>query len=462
MSIQANTIAAIATPPGTGGLSVIRVSGPDAFAVCDRIFKSPRGKLLAEAKTHTLVYGHIVDPAGGQVLDEVLAAVLCAPHSFTTEDTVELSCHGGTVVTREVLAAVLHAGAVLAGPGEFTKRAFMGGRLDLSQAEAVMDVIAAKTPLALQTAAHQLDGALSAPIGAVRDSLLDLSAQLGVMADYPEEDLDETGIPALRDSLRDAYARLDTLQKSANAGRLLRDGIDTVIAGKPNVGKSSLLNALLGHDRAIVTDVAGTTRDVICESADVGGAALNIFDTAGIRAGGDEIERLGMERARQHIREAELVLVVVDAQRGLDAEDEEICRLAAGKRALVLVNKCDVAASCDLSPLADWLPGVHTVHISAKLGTGLDTLKSKISDMFALGELVHSDGAVLTNLRHREAVAGALDAVGRALDALDAGVPADLVGIDILAAISALGEVTGQSVSEEVVDRIFHRFCVGK
>lgn len=461
-ALENTTIAAVATPPGTGGLSVIRVSGADAFAVCDRVFRSPKNHKLADTPTHTLRYGHVINPDTGAVLDEVLAAVMRAPHTFTTEDTVEISCHGGAVVTREVLAAVLRAGALLAAPGEFTKRAFLGGRLDLTQAEAVIDVINAKTPLALQAAGQQLNGALGERLRALRDRLLDLAAGLNVLVDYPEEDMAEQTPEDIRRTLQEVADGLRKLSDTARTGKLLREGINTVIVGKPNVGKSSLLNALLREERAIVTDVAGTTRDVVCESVDIGGVALNLYDTAGIRESGDLVEQLGIDKSREYVQNADLVLLVTDAERGLDEEDIQIGRMLNGKQVIVVLNKTDRAPGASADGLCAVLPEAAVVRLSAKTGEGLDALCAAIVKLSGVGALTADNSGALVNLRHRQAVETARERVNAAQEALAAGLPVDMLSIDILDAVQALGEATGQSVSEEMVERIFHQFCVGK
>lgn len=451
-----DTIAAVATPHGTGGISVIRVSGSEAFTICDRIFKNPKGKTIAQAKSHTILYGHITD--GDKTIDEVLVSVMRAPHTFTGENTVEISCHGGITVTNAVLAAILTHGAVLASAGEFTKRAFLNGRMDLSQAEAVIDVINSTSSLALDAANHQLEGSISREIAALRDRLLDVMAQIDVAADYPEEEIDELGEQQLKDILKEVLTKVNSLLETSEQGTLIRDGINTVICGRPNVGKSSLLNALADTDRAIVTEIAGTTRDVIEERVTLSGVCLNIFDTAGIRDTDNPVESLGITKAEEYLKKADLVLMMLDASCGITDEDRKIAEKLDGKKAILIINKTDLSPNLDVSEFGDRFASVA---ISAKEGTGIDELSDTISKMFKLGEISANGDACITNLRHKQALSEASSHLNAAISAIGA-VPADLIAIDVTNAISAFGEITGQTVSEEIVDRIFSRFCLGK
>ncbi|MBQ3226862.1 MAG: tRNA uridine-5-carboxymethylaminomethyl(34) synthesis GTPase MnmE [Clostridia bacterium] len=450
------TIAAVATPHGVGGISVIRISGPEAFGICDKIFKSPKGKTLSQAKSHTILYGHI--ELGGKTIDEVLVSVLRAPHTFTGEDTVEINCHGGITVTNAVLGAVLASGAVLAGPGEFTKRAFLNGRLDLSQAEAVIDLINAPSSLALDTATHQLEGNISRKIANLRERLINIMAQIDVCADYPEEEIDALGEAQLSDELNDILKETDALLLSAERGTFIRDGINTVIIGQPNVGKSSLLNVLADKERAIVTDIAGTTRDVIEERVNLAGLTLNVFDTAGIRDTDNPVESLGINKAEEYLQKADLVLFLIDAARGVCNEDLKIAEKLAEKKAILVINKTDLEAHPALCGLDEHFPAVR---ISAKTGEGTEQLSAMISSMFSLGEITADDSVTITNLRHKQALFSAKEYLSAAISSVGL-VPFDLLGIDITNAISAFGEITGQTVSEEIVDRIFSRFCLGK
>lgn len=451
-----STIAAIATPHGTGGISVIRISGSDSVSVANRVFRAKNGVPLSNAKSHTIHYGLICD--GKDIIDEVLVSVMLAPNTFTREDTVEVNCHGGLTVTEAVLECILKNGAVLAAPGEFTKRAFLNGRMDLSQAEAVIDMINSPSSLALSAAVNQLGGALSDEINVLRDAVLEVLAKINANLDYPEEDVDEYEPQELLSDLSDVKQKLEKLLSTANSGRLIRDGIDTVICGKPNVGKSSVLNLLARESRAIVTEIAGTTRDVIEERVLLDGVLLNVFDTAGIRETDDKIESLGIDKSKEYISRAELVLFVVDAAAGVTKEDMAIYESVKDKNRIVLFNKSDLNCVQE----SDVFDYTDQVKISAKTGEGLHTLSAKIKEKFKLGEISSENRAVITNLRHKEALHGAIAALSQAIDGLNAHVPYDLVSIDITDCAASLGEITGKTVSEEVVDKIFARFCLGK
>ena len=451
-----STIAAIATPHGTGGISVIRISGDSSIEICDKVFVAKSGEALADAKTHTIHYGHIVK--GDKIIDEVLVSVMKAPNTFTREDVVEINCHGGLVVTEKVLLTVLSAGATLASAGEFTKRAFLNGRIDLSQAEAVIDIINSPSSLALSVAANQLSGTLSEDINSMRDSVLEILAQINVTIDYPEEDIDDLEKEVLIAKLKEAKNRIADLLETSHRGKLIRDGINTVICGKPNVGKSSILNLLARDARAIVTDIAGTTRDVIEERITIGNAVLNVYDTAGIRDTADTIESLGIDKSKECIKNAELVLFVADSVSGIGKEDKEIFESLDKKNVIVILNKSDIA-TMDTDTLFD---GYTVIKLSAKTGEGLDELSLAIETMFKLGKISAGDSNAITNLRHKEALSGALYSITSAICALRECVPYDIVSIDLTDCASRLGEITGKTVSDEIVDKIFARFCLGK
>ena len=450
------TIAAIATPMGTGGVSIIRVSGEDAVLIADRVFTAKSGKTLKDAKSHTLHYGFI-KTEDGKLLDEVLVSVMLAPNTFTRENVVEINCHGGMVVTESVLALLLKNGAHLAAPGEFTKRAFLNGRLDLSQAEAVIDMINSPSSLALSSAANQLGGALSLEINALRDTVLIALSKINANIDYPEEDIDEYETDELVFDLENVREQIANLLSTASRGRLIRDGINTVICGKPNVGKSSVLNLLARDSRAIVTDIAGTTRDVIEERITLNDIVLNVFDTAGIRETDDKIESLGIDKSKAYIEKAELVLFVVDGSKPLDKEDTELFELVKEKPVIVLLNKADLGKEN-----ADSFKEFDTVTLSAKTGEGLDTLSDFIEKKFKLGELSAENKNVITSLRHKEALSHAMTSLSKAYDALISGMPHDMVSIDLTDCAMHLGEITGKTVSEEIVEKIFAQFCLGK
>lgn len=451
-----DTIAAIATPHGTGGISVIRVSGDKSIEICDKIFRQKNNKLLKDAKSHTIHYGHIV--ADDEIIDEVLVSVMRAPNTFTCEDTVEINCHGGLIVTEKVLLLVTSNGATLASPGEFTKRAFLNGRIDLSQAEAVIDIINSPSSLALSVAANQLGGALSEDINSIRDKVLEILAQINVTIDYPEEDIDDVEKSALLNDLKNVQAKISELLKTSHRGKLIRDGINTVICGKPNVGKSSILNMLARENRAIVTEIAGTTRDIIEERITLGDVVLNVYDTAGIRKTKDVIESLGIDKSKEYIKNAELVLFVVDTKDGIDYEDREIFEGLNKKNVLVILNKSDVG-NIHSDSLFDEFPQIK---LSAKTGDGLEELTSTIIKMFNLGKITAKDNNAITNLRHKDALSSAYNSISSAIIALCDSVPYDIVSIDLTDCAAALGEITGKTVSEEIVDKIFAHFCLGK
>jgi len=451
-----STIAAIATPHGVGGISVIRISGIDSILICDKIFKAKSKKRLIDANSHTIHYGNIV--SGDEIVDEVLVSVMRAPNTFTREDTVEINCHGGLVVTQKVLLSVINAGAALAAPGEFTKRAFLNGRIDLSQAEAVIDVINSPSSLALSVAANQLGGSLSSDINDLRDKVLEILSQINVTIDYPEEDIDDVERENLVADLKSVKSKISELLETSHRGKLIRDGINTVICGKPNVGKSSILNLLARDSRAIVTDIAGTTRDVIEERITIGNIVLNVFDTAGIRDTEDTIESLGIDKSKECIKNAELVLFVVDSVSGISDEDKEVFKSLDGKNVIVIMNKSDIISTFD----TDMFSGYSVVKMSAKTGDGLDNLTSAIENMFNLGKITAGDNNAITNLRHKEALTQALNSINSAISALGDFVPYDIVSIDLTDCATHLGEITGKTVSDEIVDKIFSRFCLGK
>lgn len=442
------TIAAVCTPPGRGGIAVIRVSGNDAIGIVKSIF---RGDNLAEAASHTVHYGHILD-ADKTVIDEVLVTVMRAPKTYTREDVVEISTHGGIIASKRVMRALICAGAFNAEPGEFTKRAFLNGRIDLSQAESVIDIINASTVLAQKNALSQAEGGLSREINSVRSALISLSAAMQVAIDYPDEDLEDVTSEDIEKTLITQCERVEKLIATSENGRILREGIKTAIIGKPNVGKSSLLNRLAREERAIVTDIAGTTRDVIEEFVNLNGVPLRLMDTAGIRDTSDAVEKIGVERSRRAVSEAELVILVLDAERLNDDEDKSLLEMTKDCRRIIVVNKTDlVKVNID-----------NAVAVSAKTGNGMEKLAEKIFDMYKLGELNGQDGTVITNLRHLSALENCMKALRRALDSISSGMPQDIAALDIYEATDRLGEITGETVSEDIVAEIFHNFCVGK
>lgn len=454
------TIAAIATPPGTGGISIIRLSGPEALPIAARVFQPHKPKDLFSIPTHTLHYGWAADSQGRRI-DELLLSYMKGPHSYTGEDVVELSCHGSMPSVRAILREVLNQGAFLAGRGEFTKRAFLNGKLDLAQAEAVVDIITSKNETALHTAVNQLEGSLSQKINQIRDKLVRVMAYVEAETDFPEDDISGLSLREVTDSLAEAADELEKLLRTAGTGRILRDGIKTAIAGQPNVGKSSLLNALLGENRAIVTDIPGTTRDVIEEYLDLGELVLHLADTAGIRATGDAVEKIGVEIARKQMEEARLILFVADLTRFPTPEEKNLLSSLEGKTVVLVLNKTDCPEPGAQEAYQSLFSG-PTVLLSARTGDGTEALRETILSLFREDKLQSDGSCVLTSLRHIESVTRALAAARRALSAALSGVPADLLYIDLFEALESLGEITGMSVSEEVVDRIFSEFCVGK
>ena len=454
-----STIAAVSTPAGKGGISIIRISGKDAVPVADRVFTNEYGKTLSGAASHTITHGYAVR-SDGSVIDEVLVSVMKAPHTYTREDVVEINCHGGIISTREILAATLEAGAVLAEAGEFTKRAFLNGRMDLCEAEAVIDIINAKTNSAHNVSVHQLKGSLSESIGKIRESLLMLTAHLQVLIDFADEDLEPLSDEEYLNGLKNALSDIENLLKTSERGKIIRDGVKTAIVGKPNVGKSSLLNLLYGEERAIVTDIEGTTRDAIEESVSLGGVMLTLADTAGIRETTDQIEKIGVEKSKSIMDDADLVIFMTDAKRELDENDRYIMASLKKKNTIVLINKSEGESlfnKADLREISDCV-----IEFSVKEKKGLDILEKTVAEMFSMGEISQNDDAIVTAVRHKDALIKAKEALRSAIGAIECGIELNMTFIDIENAISALGEITGQTVAEEIVDRIFHSFCVGK
>jgi tRNA modification GTPase len=455
-----DTIAAISTPLGEGGIAVIRVSGDEAIPLVDRVF---RGKTkLSEAATHTVHYGAIKDPASGQKLEEVLVTVMRAPRSFTMEDVVEVSCHGGIVSVKKVLDLLLEQGIRLAEPGEFTKRAFLNGRIDLTQAEAVIDLIRAKSDRAFQVAMKQVDGALSKKIKQIRHQLVELMAHIEVNIDYPEHDVEEMTNAFIKDKCTDAVRQIEELLHTAQQGKILREGITTAIVGKPNVGKSSLLNALAQENRAIVTDIPGTTRDVIEEYVNVGGIPLKLLDTAGIRETSDVVEQIGVERSKTALAEADLILLVLNSSEPLDAEELRLIEQVKDKQTIVILNKIDLPTKIDIGLVESHFPQDRIVRLSLQEHRGLSDLEKAISDIFFAGGLDTNDMTYVSNVRHIHLLKQALKSLQDALAANEEHVPIDMIQIDIRAAWEQLGEIIGDAVGESLIDQIFSQFCLGK
>ncbi len=451
-------IAAISTPLGMGGIGIVRVSGQDCIELVDRLF-SGKKPLLAK-KSHTLSYGKIIHH--GEILDEVLVSVMKAPQTYTKEDIVEINCHGGSLVTRKILEAVLNEGARLAEPGEFTKRAFLNGRMDLTQAEAVIDIIHAHTDLSRQAAVNQLEGRLKTTVRSMRQEILDMIASIEAVIDYPEHDVEEETYGNMEQAALKLLNQMEKLLQNADRGKIIREGLETVIVGKPNVGKSSLLNWLLEEERAIVTDIPGTTRDTVEEYINIDGIPVKIVDTAGIRETGDLVEKMGVEKSKAYAEKADLVLMMLDGSRPLDEEDKEILSFIQGKKTLILLNKTDLAPKLSMEELEKFIPKKQLLSVSIKENRGIDELIKSLKELFFSGEGVKAEDGLLGNTRHKNALFQAKEAMGQCLVTIRTRMPEDFISLDLQDANRALGEITGDVADEEIIDRIFTKFCLGK
>ena len=457
--MRKDTIAAISTAMTNSGIGIVRISGEEAFDIIKRIYKGKKDKDLSKVKSHTIHYGYIMD--GEETIDEVLVMIMRGPHSYTGEDTVEINCHGGVFVVKKILETVIKYGARPADPGEFTKRAFLNGRMDLSQAEAVIDVINSKNEYALKSSVSQLKGNVQKKIKEVRSEIIYHTAFIETALDDPEHiSVDGYG-EKLRVTVDKLLEELDELLKTSDNGRIIKEGIKTVIVGKPNAGKSSLLNVLVGQDRAIVTDIAGTTRDVLEESIQLQGISLNIMDTAGIRDTEDIVEKIGVDKAKAHANEADLVIYVVDASRELDENDFEIIEMIQDKKSVVLLNKSDL----DTVVTKDMVR-VHIdkpmIEISAKEESGIRELEETLKNMFFHGEISFNDEVYITNIRHKTAIQNAYDSLQKVIMSIDNDMPEDFYSIDLLDAYESLGSITGETIGEDLVNEIFSKFCMGK
>ena len=458
-----DTIAAISTAVSEAGIGIVRISGPDAVAIADKVLTLPGKKTLAKVPTHTIHYGflHRIGDEKGE-FDEVLASVMRGPKSYTAEDTVEINCHGGVYTVQRALEAVIEAGARLAEPGEFTKRAFLNGRIDLTRAEAVMEVIRARSDLALKSSVSQLRGSVWKSVSALRGQILLECARIEAALDDPEhyslDDYSDALLPLCEDWIK----RLERLIATADGGKLVSEGINTVIIGKPNAGKSSLLNRFAGEERAIVTRVEGTTRDVIRHTVRIGGLTLNLADTAGIRNARDEVEQIGVELALDLAKEADLILYVVDSARELDENDQQIARLIRDRKVIVLLNKSDLDTVTDEAAVRALGGSGRFVPLSALTGEGMDQLEKEILDMFHIGDLSFNEETVITSMRHKDLLEKARQSLENVLQAAAAGMPEDLVNIDLVEAAAQLGQITGESIRDDLADEIFDKFCMGK
>lgn len=455
-----HTIAAIATSTmSSGGISVIRLSGEDAVQIADKIFKSVKGIKLTDVASHTVHYGHIV--SNEKVIDEVLVIVMRAPNTYTREDVVEIDCHGGILVTRKVLEACIDAGASPAQPGEFTKRAFLNGRIDLSQAEAVIDVINSKNDYALKSSVNQLDGVLSRKIRNIREIIINHVAYIEAALDDPEHISLDNYVDNVKNDVDNCVNIVDNLVKNAENGRIMRDGINTVILGKTNAGKSSLLNALAKEERAIVTDIEGTTRDALEEQINIGGITLNLIDTAGIRKTEDIVENIGVEKAKKIALNADLIIYVVDGSRPLDNNDTEIMELIKEKKVIVLLNKSDIGQIVSKNDL-NCLSCYDIISISAKEETGLDKLEDSIKNLFFTGNITSNEEIYITNARHKTLLKEALNSLRLVSEGINDGVSEDFLTIDLMNAYEKLGLIIGEAVEDDLADQIFSKFCMGK
>ncbi|MBU5315641.1 tRNA uridine-5-carboxymethylaminomethyl(34) synthesis GTPase MnmE [Clostridium bornimense] len=455
-----DTIAAVATAVGEGSVSIIRVSGEEALKIAKKIFRGVRGKSIEDIKPYTMRYGSIIDNETDEKIDEVILSYMKGPKSFTAEDTIEINCHGGVIATKRVLDAVIKNGARLAEPGEFTKRAFLNGRIDLSQAEAVMDIINSKTEVSMKSALVQSEGKLSKEINELRNKLLEIIAHIEATVDYPEDDLEEVTSEKTEVDVKVVIDEVNKLIESAEAGKIIRDGLSTVIVGKPNVGKSSLLNVLTRGNRAIVTDIPGTTRDIIEEYISLDGIPIRIIDTAGIRETEDVVEKIGVERSKEKIEEADLVILMLDASREIAEEDIEIIKYIKNKKYIVLLNKQDLPNAINKSDLEE-LNQEYIIPISTKDELGIDEIKNAIKELFFKGK-INSSEVMVTNIRHKEALYRAKECLESTLCALKDTMAIDLASIDIRNAWSALGQINGETVEEDLIDKIFSEFCLGK
>lgn len=458
--MEFDTIAAISTPVGEGAISIVRLSGDEAIKIADKLFS---GKNLYEVNSHTLHYGKIVNPNNDEVIDEVIVSVMKAPKTFTREDVVEINCHGGYISVKRILELVLENGARLAEPGEFTKRAFLNGRIDLSQAEAVMDIINSKTKQAMKVAVTQLDGKLSRLIKKLRQELIETIAHVEVNIDYPEyDDVEEMSHEMMKKKTKYVHAEIEKLLEVANQGKILREGIKTAIIGRPNVGKSSLMNALVQEERAIVTDIPGTTRDIIEEYVNVRGIPLKLIDTAGIRETKDLVEQIGVERSHKILQEADLVLFMLNNNEEITDDDRKIIDSLNETNYIVIINKTDLPQKINLNEVKALVKDRTVITTSLINDEGLDQLEKAISNIFFTEDLFSDDVTFVSNVRHIHLLKQAKSALEDAMEAIELGVPLDMVQIDVRRTWEYLGEIIGDTASESLIDQLFSQFCLGK
>ncbi|GAA4724465.1 tRNA uridine-5-carboxymethylaminomethyl(34) synthesis GTPase MnmE [Brevibacillus fulvus] len=458
--MEMDTIAAVATPMGEGGIAVIRVSGPESLEIVDRIYKGKQPLMTVDS--HTIHYGFLIDPKTDERVEEVLVSVMRAPRTFTREDVVEVNCHGGIISVQRVLDLILENGARLAEPGEFTKRAFLNGRIDLSQAEAVIDLIRAKTDRAMKAALSQVEGKLSRMIRDLRQNLLEAMAHIEVTLDYPEHDVESVTNQLLLGKCQEVNQQIARMLDTAKQGKILREGLATAIVGRPNVGKSSLLNSLVQEEKAIVTDVAGTTRDVIEEFVNVRGVPLRLIDTAGIRETEDIVEQIGVERSRQTLQQADLILLVLNYNEPLQPDDRSIFAAVSGMNVIIIINKFDLPQRIDLEEVKRHFPNQPVIMTSVKEEKGIELLERAIADIFFTGRVQQEDLTYVSNARHVNLLRQSQQAIADAIEGIEQRMPVDMIQIDIKKAWELLGEVIGESVGEDLIDQIFSQFCLGK
>ena len=454
-----STIVAISTAPGTGGIGIIRMSGERTFEILEKIFVQKHKENIESIKGYSIKYGNIIDE-NNKIVDEVLVSYFKAPKSYTTENMCEINSHGGMVIMNKILEICLNNGAILAEPGEFTKRAFLNGRLDLTQAEAVIDIINSKTEKEAKVSLEQLEGNLSKNIGEIRKKILSIMADIEASIDYPEYDIEETTNTKILDFLDDIDNNLSSLEKSFYNGKILRDGISTVILGRPNAGKSSLLNLILNEERAIVTDVEGTTRDTIEEFIQINGVPLKIIDTAGIRNASDEVERIGVKKAKELAEKSDIIIAIFDISRELNDEDIDILHIAKNKNSIIILNKIDLNSKIDINKIKELNKPI--VEMSAKTGDGKNELFEEISRMFKLNEIANDGEIIVSNQRHKYLIKNARKNVELSKDAINNNMPIDIISTSIRQILEDLGEITGETVTENIISEIFSKFCLGK